>query len=447
MLIGFKVKNFMSIKDLQQFSFLASDKIDSDSHVVKTNGLRVLRFSGMFGANASGKSNFMNALGIAQGVLTKGIKALINNLYYRGSEIQKDKPSYFEYELALDNKLFSYGFEIDISKREIVSEWLIDMTNKDNAVVLFERDVRNNEYKTDLKDTSEIFLNCLNEMKSSHAESFLKEVIRRVSMSGKLENFPREVINVYSFLTSGMIFIKPESHKLIDIDYDANEKEILRILGTLDINIDSISNEETTMEAIQSKLPEKVFDSLKNNLESLTVQLKKTYTCTLRVNNDLYAIKKQSDGTLTVNELRFTHKNSTSSFGAYEESDGTIRVLELVDILLSKNKLFLIDELDRSLHPTLMRGLLVDFLKSKNTNNQLLITTHELKTLDIESVRKDEIWFVEKSENGDSRIYSLDDFKDVDEFYGKFGEAYEEGRFGAVPNIPNINVEQVVNAI
>ena len=135
-----------------------------------------------------------------------------------------------------------------------------------------------------------------------------------------------------------------------------------------------------------------------------------------------------------VNTLKFKHKNSESSFGTYEESDGTIRILELIDILLSNNKLFLVDELDSSLHPILVDGLLKIFLKA-NASNQLIITTHELKTLDFDLVRRDEIWFAEKSENGDSKIYSLEEFKDVARFDRKIDKAYMEGRFGAISNI------------
>ena len=102
--------------------------------------------------------------------------------------------------------------------------------------------------------------------------------------------------------------------------------------------------------------------------------------------------------------------------------------------MLAENKLFLIDELDSSLHPILVGGLLKIFLKANNTN-QLIITTHELKTLDFDLVRRDEIWFAEKNEKGESRIYSLEEFKDVARFDRKIDKAYLEGRFGAIANI------------
>ena len=96
--------------------------------------------------------------------------------------------------------------------------------------------------------------------------------------------------------------------------------------------------------------------------------------------------------------------------------------------------MFLIDELDSSLHPLLVDGLLKIFLSS-NINNQLIITTHESKTLNFELVRRDEIWFSEKDKNGMSRIYSLEEYKDVARFDKKIDKAYLEGRFGAISNI------------
>lgn len=74
------------------------------------------------------------------------------------------------------------------------------------------------------------------------------------------------------------------------------------------------------------------------------------------------------------------------------------------------------------------------FLKA-NSTNQLVITTHELKTLDFDLVRRDEIWFTEKKEKGESRIFSLEEFKEFARFDKKIDKAYMEGRFGAIANI------------
>ena len=130
----------------------------------------------------------------------------------------------------------------------------------------------------------------------------------------------------------------------------------------------------------------------------------------------------------------FKHKNCNDEFGAYEESDGTIRIFELLDIIFSKDKVYVIDELDNSLHPLLVNGFLSKFLREKN-NTQLIVTTHESKTLDFDLVRRDEIWFVEKNIDCSSKLYSLEEFKDIARFDRKIDKAYMEGRFGGIANI------------
>ena len=87
MLIGFKVKNYRSFKDLQHFSLVAGKVRSNENHIVEIGKHKILKFSGMFGANGSGKSNFILALSMAQTIISKGIENIINNLYYRGSEI------------------------------------------------------------------------------------------------------------------------------------------------------------------------------------------------------------------------------------------------------------------------------------------------------------------------------------------------------------------------
>ena len=128
----------------------------------------------MFGANGSGKSNLIFALSIGQTLIGKGINVLINNQYYRGGEDLRDKNSYFEYELSLNDKLYSYGFEINVYKKEIVSEWLIDMTKKKEKII-FERDLKKNSYKSDIKDNKHSnFSNCLEEMKKKYTKFIFK---------------------------------------------------------------------------------------------------------------------------------------------------------------------------------------------------------------------------------------------------------------------------------
>ncbi len=432
MLMGFKVKNFRSFDELQHFSMLAGKVRNNENHIIETNNKKILKFSGLFGANGSGKSNLIIAISIIKGIFNGGIRTLINNQFYRGKNGNPNKDSYFEYEIEIDKKLYSYGFELNFSRNELVSEWLIDMT-KPTEKIIFERDLKKKTIGSDIKEKNEYFNTCLKEMKNNNSDLFLLEMSRRLIMSKNNDVFFKDIINVFNFLANEMIIIRPASHKLLPLDYVDKKDKIIKYLNKMDININNIKADDYDINSIRSRMSDVDFANFINDFEMISKKAK-INSCTLRIENDLYLVKKDENNKFEVKSLKFMHNNSEYSFGAYEESDGTIRVLELLDILLTDNKVYLIDELDSSLHPLLVEGLLKLFLESNNTN-QLIITTHELKTLDFDLVRRDEIWFAEKSEEGSTRIFSLEEFKDVARFDRKIDKAYLEGRFGAIANI------------
>jgi len=430
--MGFKVKNFRSFDELQHFSMLAGKVRNNENHIIETNNKKILKFSGLFGANGSGKSNLIIAISIIKGIFNGGIRTLINNQFYRGKNGDPNKDSYFEYEIEIDKKLYSYGFELNFSRNELVSEWLIDMT-KPTERIIFERDLKKKTIGSDIKEKNEYFNTCLKEMKNNNSDLFLLEMSRRLIMSKNNDVFFKDIINVFNFLANEMIIIRPASHKLLPLDYVDKKDKIIKYLNKMDININNIKADDYDINSIRSRMSDVDFANFINDFEMISKKAK-INSCTLRIENDLYLVKKDENNKFEVKSLKFMHNNSEYSFGAYEESDGTIRVLELLDILLTDNKVYLIDELDSSLHPLLVEGLLKLFLESNNTN-QLIITTHELKTLDFDLVRRDEIWFAEKSEEGSTRIFSLEEFKDVARFDRKIDKAYLEGRFGAIANI------------
>jgi len=129
-------------------------------------------------------------------------------------------------------------------------------------------------------------------------------------------------------------------------------------------------------------------------------------------------------------------------FSIDEESEGTQRLINLIPALfiLKKNpeKVIFLDELDRRLHPLLSRKFLEFFLQCKieQSKNQLIFTTHDTNLLDLDLLRRDEIWFVEKNNQGASQLYSLAEFKIRSDL--KVEKGYLNGRFGAIPFFGNI---------
>ena len=154
----------------------------------------------------------------------------------------------------------------------------------------------------------------------------------------------------------------------------------------------------------------------------------------LRVNNELYIFEKKNSESMDIKTIKFEHRNNDGEYSFSEESDGTIRLLDLIEILLNnkRNKVYVIDELDRCLHPQLTYRFVENFLnKTDSKNVQLIVTTHESRLLNFDLLRRDEIWFANREKNGPTKLYSLEDYNE--RFDKKIDKAYLEGRYGGVP--------------
>lgn len=128
-------------------------------------------------------------------------------------------------------------------------------------------------------------------------------------------------------------------------------------------------------------------------------------------------------------------------FDINEESDGTQRLLDIAPGLLdifSTEKTYIIDELDRSLHADITTSIFKAFLNNtSDIHSQLIVTTHETNLLDLELIRRDEIWFVQKNKQGESSLYSLEEYQP--RFDKDVRRGYLAGRFGGIPMLPNFD--------
>jgi hypothetical protein len=159
-----------------------------------------------------------------------------------------------------------------------------------------------------------------------------------------------------------------------------------------------------------------------------------------RNGDDIILVKE--DEQVLVKQLKLEHTGKEgiiASFNLDEESDGTVRLLDFIpvfDSVVSKNKVFVIDEIERSIHPLLIKALVEKFSQDKQSNGQLIFTTHESSLLDQSIFRPDEIWFVEKDQNGCTDIYPLSDFKEHN--ITDIRKGYLNGRYGSIPFLANL---------
>lgn len=443
MLSQFKVSNFLSFDEEQSFNMEAG-KVRSNIDRVYTDGkFKLLKFKALYGANASGKSNLVRAFDFAQTVIVKGIPSNCSNYYFRLRNDRRTEPSHFEFTIRVANKEYVYGFELLLNSARVVTEYLKQIRYGTTTKTIFYRDISSGEYEVDsyfkdilvnerLKiyaedikhDSSILFLRLMNQNKDSLYSNSTNILIYKKIYNWfkyKLDvNSPERPITNYSYLM---------------------DKESVRKIGALlsafGTGISEYVIADVALEKVAANIPKGLLEEIEDTLNKLNKEEHNSDTnpaVMLRSEDNAMFIIELIDNELKCKTLEFKHKNRSAVFSLEEESDGTIRLLDLIEVLLSedKEKIYVIDEINRRFHPLLTYKFVEEYLElAKNRDIQLIVTTHESKLMDFSLLRKDEIGFVEKDEDGRSTIFSLDSFNE--RFDKKVCKAYLEGEYGAIP--------------
>ncbi len=526
MLRRFNVKNFMSFTGNEsgvsdEFSMIPGKVRSKPDHIYKEGKLDMMKFAAIYGANASGKSNLVKAISCMREIVLTGETVNYRDKYSKIGTGNEMKPSYFEVELLLDGRIYSYGFEVVLSTLEFVSEWLVKLSRDGQDSVIFERDItnhdinvskewrRNDELYTRLsiyiEDTPTLFLNTINRINMNfylkNGENADVMILRKVykwfeeslningpdkpvyghSFFTTMENV-RMAIDILNSYDTGITRLDLKEVEASEIENKISDS---RSADVLDAYREKVSewNEMVIKNALRSKsiiekelesyhlnkerknkrrdvlksidkmfslfdpkliqsVNKKYFDEimvdsaeeLDNAMKESTNDTKKIQNSCIGIHgrNNLFISKVFTDKRIVNYEVRTKHSDdNTFTFG--EESDGTKRLWDILEVLMTaKNTTFIIDEIDRCMHPALTYKFIRDFLRVSAGNNvQLIVTTHESRLLNNDLLRRDEVWLVDKRDDGSSGIYSLDEFKERNDT--KLDKAYLEGRYGGVP--------------
>jgi len=136
MLLRFNVKNFLSFNDITEFSMFPGKVRLKENHLIKTPKTNILKFTTIYGANAAGKSNLVKSIAYSRKIILSGLEHISREFYCKGNSENKYKKTTFEYEIMVGSKYYAYGFNVIINKKEIVGEWLYDITGKEEKVIL-----------------------------------------------------------------------------------------------------------------------------------------------------------------------------------------------------------------------------------------------------------------------------------------------------------------------
>lgn len=441
MLLNFRFENFKSFNDLSEFSLITGKAKLHEKNFYNHKNFNFLKFSAIYGPNAGGKSNFIDAIGLSQAIILNDLNTTVTkDRYNKNVSSNITRPTAFEYEILLDGRIYTYGFSTILNQKIIESEYLLDITNSkkiEDAVEIFTRyesengtviDVnfdylkadsgtitRINVYKDDLEN-SMLFLKSLNSKKKSINSKMDKNNI---------------ISDIYNWFENTLEVISPEgTTKSFSLTY--LEEEYLEALGkylnAFDTGVKKVRFEKSSEEALgmPAKIREKILEDISNNITEEGAQ-----GALIRNRSNIFRLSINDEEKLNIDEIRFVHNSEKISYSLEEESDGTRRIIDIFTILLGeKDKVYVIDELDRSLHPNLTYNFIKQFLYNTN-GSQLIVTTHEDRLLDLELLRRDQIWFVERNSEGNSELYSLEQFKV--RFDKDILKEYLNGRYGSVP--------------
>ncbi len=454
MLVQLSVSNFLSFDHKETFSMVAGKARKDGKRIYKDKKNKITKCAVVLGANASGKSNLIGAFQFIQDMVADGLQRGFSNKYYRMRPECKGIPSEFEIEILLDKKRYCYTFSVLLSKGSIVGECLRETTRSDSPKLLFSRNVENETFEVgsffknadaisklkmygedSVSDQETLYLNIINKNKSKmFAENPELMILRKIFIwiVDRLNiSFPESILTGYPYFA------------------DTNLEQIADILHALGTGISELKIVEIPFEAIKNKIPDEFYNKIITNLEKANAKKDKEKgdrhpSIMLRSYKEFYTFEIDDDNQITIKTIEFSHENRNVFFDLKEESDGTARLLDLIEILLddSSDHVYVIDEIDRCLHPVMTVKIIELFLqKAVERNAQLIITSHESRLLAAEILRNDEICFVKKNEYGASTIVPMEKYQlRADK---KVYAALFDGTIDAIPHFDDKKLGQI----
>lgn len=426
MLVSFSVQNWMSFQETTVLSMVASKEKQHGERVpaVEKYRTRILPLAVVYGGNASGKTNLFKALSFIKNLVVRGShpSSAIPVEVFLLDPKSSSEPARFALEILVDEKIYAFSFAV--TRKAVLEEKLVEVLAASEKV-LYERTGSTIRFDKSLeKDQALHFVF----RGTRDNQLFLTN-----SISQKVEHFR----NVYDWFENNLHLVAPDSRfgrfeRFLE-DGSPTLCAMRDALAHVDTGITNLEFESVRLDDLG--LPKDFLADIDENL--------KEGDAALLMLRDPIALSRH-DGELLARKLVTFHSNSQGEsvkFGMENESDGSRRIIDLLPVFLdlcveNSHKVYVIDELDRSLHTLLTRHLLEGYLSScaAGTRTQLLFTTHDVLLMDQDLLRRDEMWITERSEKGGSSLTSFSDFKDV-RYDKDIRKSYLQGRLGGIPRV------------
>lgn len=438
MIVNFSVKNFRSFNEEQTLNLVASNRIaDHPTHLVPIPGSTetALRGCVFFGANGAGKSNLFKALSYLQNTALRSSKRKTgtNRQPFQFSS-GNQAPSEFDLTFVSEGTTFRYGLVVD--DHAILEEWLVILENGSESIVFESVASQPAIHSAGLQSSGEevVKLAGISRRRNQTFLSAIRTTLDESKVMGPIRSVIRWFRNDLVLIGPDAFFKRLSAKILTDPAFKDFASDFLRSAST---GVDALHISKQNLSELEVKrlLGEEEAEQFLNSSNPLAASVFRTKDGTelLRDETGCYIVSIQAnhntdaDGTDGLLDLA-------------EESDGTQRLLHLLPALhdlRQRSVVYVIDEIDRSLHPHLTKAFLHFFFSHcGDGHNQIISTTHDTNLLDGELFRRDEVWFVSKHRDLSSELFSLLEFKPRNDL--KIDKAYLQGRFGAVPHLGGI---------
>lgn len=438
MLYRFIIDNYRSFGETTQFDMFPNPKRENmKEHVYMNNGVQLLKMAALYGANGAGKSNLIKALSFLKTLCTE-MDAYPQKDWYKSWYFKNrfklpprsnDEPISMLIEFS--TQLHTYIYNVEISSDGISKEGLSisGLGEKDNTPIYNRENAHVDFYGMNIPDAiSELFDRQLHSLPGSSV----------LAINSMLQFVKSDILqDVYRWLRFDFVVIGADNNIPHIIDLYFRDKSLVNFTSDIMAKIDA---------GIQSmRMENKPFDEWLNGMdESERTNMLRSFpegnaNTFIRVedNRPSFFVHEEA-GKRIVSEVMFRQMGAdgyADDMDIQAQSDGTVRLFALLPYIywaIKRDMCIIVDELNRSLHPHLTKGLIYFFGRQK-TNGQLIFTTHEDFLLDQrELLRPDEVWILDKKD-AFTRLYSLNSFKIHKTLSVQNG--YMEGRYGGVPDL------------
>lgn len=445
MLVRFIIDNIYSFGKRTEFNTLPGNLRTLPAHAYAQEcGFKILKLSALYGANAAGKSNLVDALALLKGMVIDNLSAgEITSNKFKLERPEDSDEQLMAVEFVQNDICFLYAIKV-ISGRIAVEE--LYLTGKKDDTLIYER-TTDKDFLSRIKFSDAFESNEKNMLlKEILLTEFVKPDKPILQLLANRENEQLAMVKIaYDWFAYNIEILFPESrpatfeHRL---ETDKAFREFVQeVVTSYHVGISEVSTANTQLDVFFGKTTEgkKIASELRSAMEKHPTEILRFEKPT---NSSERFLVVHEDNDIWIKLLQLKHQTYSDNgvqFSLAEESDGTVKLLNLLpaiyDVIYNKH-VYIIDEIERSIHPSLIKELIRKFSYDDKSMGQLIFTTHESVLLDQSIFRQDEIWFAEKDGGGCTDLYPLSKYKEHKTIDIRKG--YLEGRYGAIPFLANL---------